>query len=57
MTDRVSPMLEEIGMGSQLRKVTKNRSIFPTDTAALKLLYLATCELIKNGQSSFQNGI
>jgi len=31
----------------QLRKVTKNRSLFPTDTAALKLLYLATCEVLK----------
>jgi putative transposase len=31
----------------QLRKVTKNRSIFPDDTAALKLIYLATCEVIK----------
>lgn len=31
----------------QLRKVTKNRSMFPTDTAALKLLYLATCEVLK----------
>jgi len=26
----------------QLRKVTRNRSLFPTDTAVLKLLYLAT---------------
>ncbi|MBD3183421.1 IS256 family transposase [Candidatus Poribacteria bacterium] len=31
----------------QLRKVTKNRSMFPKDTAALKLLYLATCEVVK----------
>jgi transposase-like protein len=31
----------------QLRKVTKNRSIFPDDTAALKLIYLATCEVVK----------
>lgn len=31
----------------QLRKVTKNRSLFPTDTAALKLLYLATQEVLK----------
>jgi putative transposase len=31
----------------QLRKVTKNRSIFPDDTSALKLIYLATCEVIK----------
>jgi len=31
----------------QLRKVTKNRSLFPTDTAVLKLLYLATQDIIK----------
>lgn len=31
----------------QLRKVTKNRSVFPDDTAALKLIYLATCGVIK----------
>jgi transposase-like protein len=27
-----------------LRKVTKNRSVFPSDTEAMKLFYLATCE-------------
>ncbi len=31
----------------QLRKVTKNRSLFPSDTAVLKLLYLATQEITK----------
>jgi transposase-like protein len=31
----------------QLRKVTKNRSLFPTDTSVLKLLYLATQEILK----------
>ena len=31
----------------QLRKVTKNRSVFPTDTSVLKLLYLATQEIIR----------
>ena len=31
----------------QLRKVTKNRSLFPTDTAVLKLLYLATQQILK----------
>jgi len=31
----------------QLRKVTKNRSLFPDDTSALKLLYLATEEVLK----------
>lgn len=31
----------------QLRKVTKNRILFPSDTSVLKLLYLATCEVLK----------
>ena len=31
----------------QLRKVTKNRSLFPDDTSAMKLLYLATQEVLK----------
>ena len=31
----------------QLRKVTKNRGVFPTDSSALKLLYLATQEVTK----------
>lgn len=31
----------------QLRKVTKTRSLFPTDTAMLKLLYLATQDVLK----------
>lgn len=31
----------------QLRKVTKNRSLFPDDTSVLKLLYLATQEVLK----------
>ena len=31
----------------QLRKVTKNRSLFPDDTSALKLLYLVTHEVLK----------
>lgn len=31
----------------QLRKVTKNRGVFPNDDAVLKLLYLATQDIIK----------
>ena len=31
----------------QLRKVTKNRGLFPDDTSVLKLLYLATHEVLK----------
>jgi len=39
----------------QLRKVTKNRSLFPTDTAALKLLYLATQEVLKKWTMKLRN--
>jgi transposase-like protein len=35
------------GYNRQLRKVTKNRSLFPTDTSMLKLLYLATQGILK----------
>ena len=31
----------------QFRKVTKNRSLFPSDTAVVKLLYLAAQDVIK----------
>ena len=31
----------------QFRKVTKNRSLFPSDTAVLKLLYLAAQGVVK----------
>ena len=39
----------------QLRKVTKNRSLFPTDTAALKLLYLATQDVLKKWTMKLRN--
>lgn len=39
----------------QLRKVTKNRSLFPTDTAALKLLYLATQDVMKKWTMKLRN--
>ncbi len=39
----------------QLRKVTKNRSLFPTDTAALKLLYLATQDILRKWTMKLRN--
>lgn len=33
----------------QLRKVTKNKTIFPSDDSLLKMLYLATMDITKNG--------
>ena len=35
------------GFNRQLRKVTKSRSVFPTDDSLLKLLYLVTMEITK----------
>lgn len=35
------------GYNSQLRKVTKNKSVFPTDDSLLKMLYLETQDITK----------
>ena len=35
------------GFNRQLRKVTKNKSIFPTDDSLLKMLYLAMIDISK----------
>ena len=35
------------GYHRQLRKVTKNRSLFPTNTSMLKLVYLASQNIMK----------
>lgn len=35
------------GFNRQLRKVTKNKSVFPTDDSLLKILYLATMDITK----------
>jgi transposase-like protein len=34
------------GYHRQLRKVTKGKSIFPTDDSLLKMLYLATMDIL-----------
>lgn len=39
----------------QLRKVTKGKSIFPTDEALLKTLYLATMDVIRKWTGRVQN--
>ena len=36
----------------QLRKVTKTRSVFPTDDSLLKLLYLAVCDITRKWTGS-----
>ncbi|WP_294476482.1 transposase, partial [uncultured Ruminococcus sp.] len=35
------------GFNRQLRKVTKSRSVFPSDNALLKMLYLAMIDITK----------
>ncbi len=35
------------GFNRQLRKVTKNKSVFPTDDSLLKMLYLAMIYITK----------
>ena len=35
------------GYNRQLRKVTKNKSVFSTDDSLLKMLYLATQDIVK----------
>lgn len=35
------------GFNRQLRKVTKNKTVFPTDDSLLKMLYLATMDITK----------
>ena len=39
------------GYNRQLRKVTKNKSVFPTDDSLLKMLYLATQDITKKWTS------
>jgi putative transposase len=40
----------------QLRKVVKNKSVFPTDEAGRKVFYLAHRHIAKNGQCPFPTG-
>ena len=37
---------------SQLRKVTKTKRVFPSDTSVLKILYLATMNRVKKWEKS-----
>ncbi|GED55020.1 hypothetical protein BBO01nite_42610 [Brevibacillus borstelensis] len=39
----------------QLRKVTKGKAIFPTDEALLKMLYLATMDVLRKWTGRVQN--
>jgi putative transposase len=39
----------------QLRKATKSKSIFPTDNALLKMLYLATMDVTRKWTAKVKN--
>lgn len=39
------------GFNRQLRKVTKNKGVFPTDESLFKMLYLATMDIVKKWTS------
>ncbi len=40
-----------------LRKIIKNRALFPNDEAVLKILYLALRNIAKNGQCQYPIGV
>ena len=45
------------GFNRQLRKVTKSKTVFPSDDSLLKMLYLATMDFYKkNGQVTGRTG-
>jgi transposase-like protein len=45
------------GFNRQLRKVTKSETVFPTDDSLLKMLYLATMDITKNGRVTDRIGV
>ncbi len=44
------------GFNLQLRKVTKIRTVFPSDDSLLKMLYLAIIDIMKNGSVTVRTG-
>ena len=44
------------GFNRQLRKVTKNKSVFPTDDSLLKMLYLAMIDITKKWTGKRKDG-
>lgn len=44
-------------LNSGYRRLNKQRSVFPSDTALLKALYLATHEIAKNGLCRCETGV
>ena len=44
------------GFNCQLRKVTKSKTVFPSDDSLLKMLYLVTMDITKNGPVTGRTG-
>ena len=44
------------GFNRQLRKVTKSKTVFPSDDSLLKMLYLAMMDITKNGPGTGRTG-
>ncbi len=44
------------GFNRQLRKITKSKTIFPSDDSLLKMLYLATMDISKMDRTSSESG-
>ena len=44
------------GFNRQLRKVTRAKSVFPTDDSLLKMLYLAMMDITKSGRDGGRTG-
>jgi transposase-like protein len=47
LNQKVRKIIDTTGLHRQLRKVTKNRSVFPNDEALTKILYLAIQDVMK----------
>ena len=45
------------GFNRQLKKVTKAKSVFPTDDSLFKMLYLAMKDITKSGQDAVRTGV
>ena len=43
------------GVNRQYRKVTKTKSVFPSDTSLEKMLYLATMNIVKKWSQRYRN--
>ncbi|MCI8868919.1 MAG: transposase, partial [Anaerotignum sp.] len=43
------------GLNRQYRKVTKTKSVFPSDTALEKMLYLASGNVVKKWTQRYRN--